>query len=132
MTTTTLPPHYAPDFIIVGWTPPFPPPGPPVGGGLDADMYSGGTAGCVVAARLASYLPDHAVLLIEAGPSDLNDERVLQLREWLALLGGELDYDYPITPQPMGLSCHPSPQLPLLSRLPPTRPSSCLLLALPD
>lgn len=63
---------------------------------------SGGTAGCVVASRLSSYLPDKSVLLIEAGPSDYNNNQVLQLREWLSLLGGDLDYDYPTTEQPMG------------------------------
>ncbi|KAI0593642.1 GMC oxidoreductase [Biscogniauxia sp. FL1348] len=75
----------------------------------DADKYDyvvvgGGTAGCVVAARLAEYLPHKRVLLIEAGPSDYMDDRVLKLGEWLKLLGGELDYDYGTTEQPMGNS----------------------------
>jgi choline dehydrogenase-like flavoprotein len=64
---------------------------------------SGGTAGCVVAARLSAYLPDKKVLLVEAGPSDYNDEKILQLREWLSLLGdADYDFDYPTTEQPMG------------------------------
>ncbi|KAI1267133.1 GMC oxidoreductase [Xylariaceae sp. FL1019] len=75
----------------------------------EADKYDyvvvgGGTAGCVVAARLAEYLPHKKVLLIEAGPSDFGDDRVLDLRKWLDLLGGELDYDYGTTEQPMGNS----------------------------
>ncbi|KAI1081706.1 GMC oxidoreductase [Whalleya microplaca] len=75
----------------------------------DADQYDyvvigGGTAGCVVAARLAEYLPHKRVLLIEAGPSDFMDDRVLNLRQWLNLLGGELDYDYGTTEQPNGNS----------------------------
>ncbi|KAI1335809.1 GMC oxidoreductase [Xylariaceae sp. FL0016] len=75
----------------------------------DTDKYDyvivgGGTAGCVLAARLAEYLPHKKVLLIEAGPSDFNDERVLDLRKWLELLGGPLDYDYGTTEQPMGNS----------------------------
>ncbi|KAI1491543.1 GMC oxidoreductase [Biscogniauxia mediterranea] len=75
----------------------------------DADKYDyvvvgGGTAGCVVAARLSEYLPHKRVLLIEAGPSDYMDDRVLKLGEWLKLLGGELDYDYGTTEQPMGNS----------------------------
>ncbi|KAI1463083.1 putative GMC oxidoreductase [Daldinia caldariorum] len=75
----------------------------------DSDRYhyvvvGGGTAGCVVAARLAEYLPDKNILLIEAGPSDFMDDRVLDLKQWLKLLGGEFDYDYGTTEQPMGNS----------------------------
>ncbi|KAH8690847.1 putative choline oxidase [Talaromyces proteolyticus] len=83
-TTTFLPPSDvdAYDYVIVG----------------------GGTAGCVIASRLAEYLPNKRILLIEAGPSDFMDDRVLNLKEWLSLLGGELDYDYPTTEQPMGNS----------------------------
>lgn len=70
----------------------------------DFVIVGGGTAGCVVASRLAEYLPHKRILLIEGGPSDFNDDRVLLLKEWLNLLGGELDYDYPTTEQPMGNS----------------------------
>lgn len=74
----------------------------------DVDAYDylivgGGTAGCVIASRLAEYLPNKRILLIEGGPSDYQDDRVLNLREWLNLLGGEFDYDYPTTEQPMGM-----------------------------
>ena len=70
----------------------------------DYIIVGGGTAGCVLAARLSSYLPERKVLLIEAGPSDLDLSHVLNLRTWLTLLGGELDYDYGTTEQPMGNS----------------------------
>ena len=83
MTTQTLPESASEfDYVIVG----------------------GGTAGCVIANRLSSYLPDHKILLVEAGPSDFMNDKVLNLKEWLNLLGGELDYDYGTTEQPMGNS----------------------------
>jgi hypothetical protein len=31
------------------------------------------------------------------------DDRVLDLKQWLTLLGGDLDYDYGTTEQPMGM-----------------------------
>ena len=73
----------------------------------DVDSYDylivgGGTAGCVMASRLAEYLPNKRILLIEAGPSDYMDNRVIDLKNWLNLLGGELDYGYTTTEQPMG------------------------------
>lgn len=69
---------------------------------FDYLIVGGGTAGCVVASRLAEYLPGKRILLIEAGPSDFMNDKVLNLKDWLALLGGELDYDYGTTEQPNG------------------------------
>ena len=69
---------------------------------FDYLIVGGGTAGCVVASRLAEYLPHKKILLIEAGPSDYLNDQVLNLKEWLNLLGGELDYDYGTTEQPNG------------------------------
>lgn len=76
-------------------------------GGVDTFDYiivGGGTAGCVIADRLSSYLPEARVLVVEAGPSDYQDDRVLLLKDWLKLLGGDLDYDYGIVEQPRGNS----------------------------
>jgi choline dehydrogenase-like flavoprotein len=44
------------------------------------------------------------VCLVEGGPSDVGDQRVLELRNWLNLLETEFDYDYPTVPQPRGNS----------------------------
>jgi choline dehydrogenase-like flavoprotein len=84
MTTTQLSPSEANafDYLIIG----------------------GGTAGCVIASRLVEYLPHKNILLIEAGPSDFMNDKVLNLKDWLNLLGGELDYDYGTTDQPNGNS----------------------------
>lgn len=69
---------------------------------FDYLIIGGGTAGCVIASRLAEYLPKKRILLIEAGPSDYMNDKVLNLKDWLNLLGGELDYDYGTTEQPNG------------------------------
>ena len=71
--------------------------------GFDVVVVGGGTAGAAVASRLSAD-PSISVCLIEGGPSDVGDERVLKLRNWLALLETEYDYDYPTTPQPRGNS----------------------------
>jgi choline dehydrogenase-like flavoprotein len=69
----------------------------------DVVVVGGGTAGAVVASRLSAD-PAVRVCLLEGGPSDVGDQRVLILRNWLNLLESELDYDYPIVPQPRGNS----------------------------
>jgi len=81
---------------------------PPEGTTLKTDEYDivvvgGGTAGAVVAGRLSAD-PDLRVCVIEGGPSDVGDDRVLKLRNWLNLLESDLDYDYPTVPQPRGNS----------------------------
>jgi len=70
---------------------------------FDYLIIGGGTAGAVIAARLAAD-PSLRVALLEAGPSDEGDARILLVRDWMALLGTELDYDYTIEPQPRGNS----------------------------
>ncbi len=67
----------------------------------DYVVLGGGTAGAVIAARLAEE-PETSVCLVEAGPSDANDWRILELWNWVNLLGTELDYDYVIEPQSRG------------------------------
>ena len=69
----------------------------------------------MIAARLAEYLPNKRTLVIEGGPSDFMDDRVLNLKEWLNLLGGELDYDYGTTEQPMGIAISRFPRPPSLA-----------------
>ncbi len=45
-----------------------------------------------------------SVLLIEAGPSDVDDPAVLILSDWMQLLDSGYDWDYPIEPQERGNS----------------------------
>ncbi|KAI5476609.1 putative oxidoreductase [Pseudohyphozyma bogoriensis] len=69
----------------------------------DYVIVGGGTAGCVLADRLSED-PSITVAMIEGGPSDHNLPHVLQLSEWLSLLGGPLDYGYKTTKQERGNS----------------------------
>ncbi|MBV9232193.1 MAG: GMC family oxidoreductase N-terminal domain-containing protein, partial [Chloroflexi bacterium] len=69
----------------------------------DYIIVGGGTAGSVVAARLAEN-PDLTVCLLEAGPTDEGNLEVLSLHNWPNLLGTDLDYDYRIEEQICGNS----------------------------
>src|SRR6266849_4977653 len=69
----------------------------------DYIIVGGGTAGAVVAARLAENR-HVSVCLIEAGPSDEEKAEVLAVKNWPNLLGTELDYDYTIERQWRGNS----------------------------
>jgi choline dehydrogenase-like flavoprotein len=66
-------------------------------------VIGGGTAGSVVASRVSAD-ENVSVCLIEGGPSDVGDQRVLRLRNWINLLETEHDYDYPIVAQARGNS----------------------------
>jgi choline dehydrogenase len=70
---------------------------------FDYVVVGGGTAGSVVAARLSED-PAVTVCLLEAGPSDVGDQNVLQLARWMDLLESDYDWDYPVEPQPAGNS----------------------------
>lgn len=72
-------------------------------GEFDYVVVGGGSAGCVMAARL-SQDPDVTVCLLEAGPSDVGDENILVLKDWMQLLDSGYDWDYPIEPQERGNS----------------------------
>lgn len=70
---------------------------------FDYVIAGGGTAGCVLAARLSED-PGVTVCLVEAGPSDVGDDNILVLSEWMHLLDSGYDWDYPIEPQERGNS----------------------------
>ena len=72
-------------------------------GEFDYVIAGGGTAGCVVAARLSED-PSVTVCLLEAGPSDVDDPQILRLEDWMYLLDSGYDWDYPIEPQARGNS----------------------------
>jgi choline dehydrogenase-like flavoprotein len=72
-------------------------------GEFDYVIAGGGTAGCVVAARLSED-PNVSVCLLEAGPSDVDDAAILRLEDWMYLLDSGYDWDYLVEPQEKGNS----------------------------
>jgi choline oxidase len=72
-------------------------------GRFDYVIAGGGTAGCALAARLSEDA-DVTVCLVEAGPSDVGDDNILVLAEWMHLLDSGYDWDYPVEPQERGNS----------------------------
>ena len=62
---------------------------------FDYVVVGGGSAGAVVAARLAEN-PEISVCLLEAGPSDEGDPRILEIARWAELAGSELVRSYGI------------------------------------
>ncbi|MEE4021967.1 GMC oxidoreductase [Gordonia sp. PKS22-38] len=71
------------------------------GQAYDYLIVGGGSAGAAVAARLSEDA-DVSVCLLEAGPSDVGDDAILQLDRWMELLESGYDWDYPIEPQENG------------------------------
>jgi choline dehydrogenase len=69
----------------------------------DYVVVGGGSAGCILAARLSED-PSVTVCLLEAGPSDVDEPAILRLERWPHLMGSGYDWDYPIEPQHMGNS----------------------------
>ncbi|HET7741846.1 MAG TPA: GMC oxidoreductase [Mycobacterium sp.] len=72
-------------------------------GTFDYVIAGGGTAGCALAARLSED-PDVTVCVLEAGPSDVGDDNILVLSEWMHLLDSGYDWDYRVEPQERGNS----------------------------
>ena len=70
---------------------------------FDYVVVGGGTAGCIVAARLSED-PAVSVCLVEAGPSDEHEERAGSIRRWAEMLEGDYDRDYRSVPQERGNS----------------------------
>lgn len=68
---------------------------------FDYIVVGGGSAGVVVAARLAEDA-DCSVCLVEFGATDEGRPQVMNLKSWPEMMGSEFDYDYTIEPQPRG------------------------------
>jgi choline dehydrogenase len=64
----------------------------------DYVIVGGGSAGCVVASRLAAALPDAAVALIEAGPNGRGVAQIVDPPSWTKLPGTALDWGYAYQP----------------------------------
>jgi choline dehydrogenase len=64
----------------------------------DYIIVGGGSAGSVVASRLAAAKPDAAVLLIEAGPDGRGVAQIVDPPQWPKLRGTALDWGYSYAP----------------------------------
>ena len=64
----------------------------------DYVIVGGGSAGCVIASRLAAAAPDAAVALIEAGPNARGVAQIVDPPSWTKLSGTALDWGYAYQP----------------------------------
>jgi choline dehydrogenase len=74
--------------------------GAELAGEYDYVIVGGGSAGCVVASRLAAASPGASVLLIEAGPDGRGVAQIVEPAQWPDLLGSSLDWGYWYAPSP--------------------------------
>ena len=65
----------------------------------DYVIAGGGSAGCVLARRLAED-PDTKVLLVEAGPHDRGLHAIHDAANWVPLMSGAYDWGYSYAPTP--------------------------------
>lgn len=70
---------------------------------FDYVVVGGGTAGVIVAVRLAENT-DASVCLIEAGPTDKGVEAIVDYRRWREVVDSEYGHDYEIVAQERGNS----------------------------